>query len=130
MAIPNFLQARKQGAEAPPIGALRTVSSAQTIFFYREEEKGAGGRARYASHLRELAERGMIDAVLASGTKQGYVYTMNEVKVTDDATGWNCRANPQAEGDAGRRSFYVDESGVIRFATDGPAGPRSPEIGR
>lgn len=38
---------------------------------------------------------------------------------------YTLRADPVQRGMTGRRSFYVDQSGVVRFELNGPAGPAS-----
>jgi len=55
-----------------------------------------------------------IDEVLAGGTKQGYLFTLT---VGDEA--YNVTAVPTDPGRSGVRRFWLDESGVIRFTTDG-----------
>jgi hypothetical protein len=127
LAMPRHHHDTRQPAA---IGALRTISTAQTIF--REGDKDGDGVLDFATTLEALAAPGvdLIDGVLASGRKQGYLFTMNEVPV--DATGfeWNCRASPEKIIYGYERYFFIDHSGLIRYNETGPAGPADPPIGR
>jgi prepilin-type N-terminal cleavage/methylation domain-containing protein len=117
IAIPNLIEARKSSNESAAIGALRTMSTAQSIF--REGDKDKDGVLNYCSNLgpqsttNTLSNLALIDAVLGSGSKQGYSF---KVIAADNFT-WSCTASPQVPGKSGDRYFFVDESGVIRFAT-------------
>ena len=65
------------------------------------------------------------DRVLASGTRQGYFFELSGATST-----WSAIAFPISEK-TGRRAFFVDETGVIRFTVDGGhLGLKSPAIGR
>jgi len=111
IAIPNLIEARKGSNEAAAIGALRTISTAQSL--YREGDRDGNGVLDYATSLAELNRRNLIDPVLGGGTKQGYLYTI----VGADNFVWSSTASPVTPGKSGDRYFFVDESGVIRFST-------------
>src|ERR1043165_9589779 len=73
IAIPNLLRSRIAANEASAVGSLRTLNTAEVTynstypnvgFACTLAAMGAGGSATGA---------GLIDAVLASGTKSGYV---------------------------------------------------------
>ena len=71
IAIPNILMARKHGNEASAIGGLKTIMVAEAIFYERDSE--ADGNIDYGM-LSELNNTRLIDPVLGSGTKQGYLF--------------------------------------------------------
>jgi prepilin-type N-terminal cleavage/methylation domain-containing protein len=129
IAIPNLIEARKGSNEAAAIGALRTLTTAQAL--YREGDKDKDNTLDYASALGPtttsgtLGNTGLIDGVLATGTKQGYLFSIGAA----DAFTWSCQANPQSPGKSGDRYFFCDESGVIRFSTTAAATSASPAIG-
>ena len=106
IAIPSLLTAKKSGHEAAIIASLRTISSTQEQY-----------RTRFGTYgtLAQLSGAGFIDAVLGSGSKSGYYIETTGVT----STAWACRAKPVTQGSTGDRSFWVDESGVIRFEADG-----------
>jgi hypothetical protein len=124
LAIPNLIEARKGSNEAFAIGAMRTLTTAQALF--REGDKDRDTVLDYAASLEELANAGLIDRVLASGTKQGYVFRI----VKADEFTFQAEAFPATPGKSGDRSFFVDESGVIRWERAPlKAGPESRPIG-
>jgi len=67
---------------------------------------GTGGTATGA---------GLIDSVLASGTKSGYVFavTTGGAATGGPATMYTVNGDPQ-NSQTGQRHFYSDQSGVIR----------------
>ena len=89
--------------ESNAIKALRTVSTAQTSV---HKDEGT-----YAA-LAFLGSKNpsYIDSVLASGTKHGYVFKTSAV--TEHA--YQCTAEPQYPDKSGIRSFYIDDTGVLR----------------
>lgn len=108
-AIPNVIEARKASGEAREIGALRTLTTAQALC--REGDKDRNGTFDYAVSLENLGRVGLIDKVLATGTKHGYRFMILEAS----AKTWSATTTPLEAGKSGDRSFFVDETGVIRF---------------
>jgi len=102
IAIPNLLASRKAANEAAAIASLRYIGGAQATY-------AATGTGSYGS-LTQLFGARLIDANLASGTKNGYVFT-----VTVNGNGFEAQATPVSRS-AGNRSFYVSADGVIRYA--------------
>lgn len=90
------------------INALNTISGAQATF--------KSSNPTFAT-LQQLRDAGLIDSVLATGEKYGYVFSITLVTRTPGKTpGFQVSAVPRRYGRTGRRSFYLDESGVIRGA--------------
>jgi hypothetical protein len=77
----------------------------------------------YAGALTDLSAEGYIDSVLGSGTKSGYDFTYSGGSDTFTAT-----ADPTTAGTTGDRGFFVDASGVVRFAATGSATSASAPI--
>lgn len=109
----NIEEARKGSNEAAAFRALRTITTAQSL--YREGDKGKTGSFHYAPSLEALGKVNLIDSTLASGRKQGYVFRI--VDATEDK--WRAVATPEIRGKTGDRAFFVNELGVIRFTADG-----------
>jgi prepilin-type N-terminal cleavage/methylation domain-containing protein len=105
IAIPNLLRARLNANEASAISALRTISSACISF--------RSVNAAYPATLTSLsgATPPYIDAVLGAGVKGGYSFSIT----ASSANTFSATARPQAYQTTGTRSFFVDESGVIRW---------------
>ena len=109
IAIPNLLASRQAANESAAIASLRVVTSAEHTFFLT---KGAG---RYGS-AAELRDADLIDSSLAGqgagatgGQKSGFQYT-----ITPGGSA-SYTATAAAQGVLATRSFFVDESGVIRY---------------
>jgi type II secretory pathway pseudopilin PulG len=102
IAIPNLLASRRAANEAAAISSLRVIGNAEATY----ASTGAGG---YGS-LAQLFGARMIDENLASGTKNGYVFT-----VTVSGNNFEATATPVSRSH-GNRSFYVSANGVIHYA--------------
>ena len=107
VAIPNLLRSRMGANESNAIGAMRTITAAQTSFRSQHPDR------RYSAALAELATEDppYIDDVLGAGEKHGYNFAIAGA----DANTWSATATPAVVGRTGNRTFFVDESGVIRL---------------
>ena len=115
IAIPSLLNARKAGNEASAISSLRTLCTVNEQYRTRFQQ--------YSSSLGNLSAAGYIDSVLASGTKSGYAFTYGGATNT-----WTVGSTPSTAGTTGDRGFFVDQTGVIRFAASGAATSASPPL--
>ena len=113
IAIPNLLASRMAANEGSAIYSLRQISAAEQTYH--------SNFAKYGT-LEELAAQHLIDPRLASGTKNGYNFTVE--LTNDEAEGFAVVGVPITYRSTGKRSFYVDESFVIR-AADNNGGPPS-----
>jgi len=108
---------RKSANEAAAIATVRTIISAERIYALTESPRG------YApvDHLVELK---YLDETFTASEKSGYTYTFST-----DGQQFSVVAKPQNDK-TGRRSFYGDETGLIRWRPgSGGAGPEDPPIG-
>ena len=101
IAIPSLLNARKAGNEASAISSLRTLTTVNEQYRTRFSE--------YAPALTDLQNQNYIDSVLGGGTKSGYTFTYAGATNT-----WAVSAAPVTLNTTGDRSFFVDQTGVIR----------------
>ena len=69
----------------------------------------------------------LIDPVLASGTKSGYVFTWLGDALTPSVA-YTINGDPIARGSSGRRSFFTNYPGVIRYNDAAPATVSDPTI--
>jgi hypothetical protein len=94
--------------EASAVGSLRTVSTA--VHAYSEVHRGA-----LPATLHELRE--LIDSNLANSLKSGYRFDYQLRSTHNDGIldGFEVVAEPVLTCVTGRRAFYMDETGVIRF---------------
>lgn len=119
IAIPNLLASRRAANEGATISALRTVHSAQSTYastYGNGNYAGAPGGLD-GSGLTQLGSHQLIDSVLASGTKSGYVYLTGTTSqsATNPAT-FCTRTTPTTINSVtatGTRCFGVATDGVI-----------------
>jgi type IV pilus assembly protein PilA len=132
IAIPNFIRSKMRANEAGAVSNLRTITTASVVY---TTTYGVG----FASSLGALggnpatpsaSQAGLIDSVLSSGVKSGYVFTYT-VLATDangNAQAFSANADPITPGTTGDRHFYTDQSAVIRQNSTSTAGPSDPPI--
>ncbi len=129
MAVPQYNKVQMYTRETAAIKAIQTVRDMQVQY---QSQYG-----RFAKSLAELgpptgggapspASAGLIGSDLASGVKQGYRYVVSE-----KPGGYVVTATPETYGTSGSRSFYSDETMVIRenYGAE-PATASSPEMGQ
>ena len=109
IAIPNLIASRRAANDAAAVASLRVITRAEHTFYLTK------GDGRYGS-AAEPRDAGLLDSVLAGeggaatgGRKNGYLYTITP------GVGAKYTATAAAEGGQGARSFFVDETGVIRY---------------
>jgi hypothetical protein len=129
LADPDFmkglvkdLKKQQQGSnQAMANSSLGRIISAESKFHEEHSERG------YTCSLAELAQlgpeenpesRGLagVDGELASGKKNGYIFVLTGC----DRLHYKVAAEP-ASAAAGQHAFCADESGEIKFASDGKA---------
>jgi len=115
IAIPNLLASYRAANEGSAQSSLRTLHSAEATY------QATRGQGKYGT-LSELAAEGLIDSRLASGTKNGYVFTVELTTSDLNYPGFEVVGVPMTYGSTGIRSFYIDETGVIRGG-DNSGGP-------
>ena len=126
IALPKMSQSQIYAREMGAIKTLQTINSVQLQY---QSEFG-----QYASSLAQLGPpaggtdgaqaANLISSNLAGGSSGGYNYT-----VTQTSSGYAVQAVPKVYNTTGRRSFYTDQTGVIRQSTtQEPATANSPEI--
>lgn len=92
------------------IRALRTIHSAEVTY------SAVYGNGNYGS-LDNLRQANFIDSTLASGDKYGYHFAIQTVAGTGNTpASLSITATPQHYRKTGRKSFYIDVSGVMRGA--------------
>jgi prepilin-type N-terminal cleavage/methylation domain-containing protein len=106
IAIPGFLRARVIANESSAIGSMRTISTGC------ESYRSMQNPPTYPPDLATLSTETppYIDTTLGSGTKQGYNFNYTLVGPNQ----FTCAATPVTVNISGVRTFFVDESGVIR----------------
>jgi len=136
IAIPNFLRAKMAANEASAVASMRTIFTGEAAYYAAGwSNPGALG---FSGTLMDLgASKGcappkldsacQIDDVLANANtpataKSGYFYTYvpNNNGVLNIS--FTLNGDPALRGSTGERSFFTDQSGIIRSnpsTTDG-----------
>lgn len=84
---------------------IRTIVTCQLLF-------SALNEGAYAANLSELESAELLDSELASGSKDGYRFAM-----VVGGKNFTVTATPLEFGKTGNRSFFADETGVVRYET-------------
>jgi type IV pilus assembly protein PilA len=125
IAVPKYNQQRMLANEMAVLRELETFYNAQTQYYSQF--------GKYASTLTELGPptsgaagpsgADLIPKTLAEGAHNGYKYAMTGAQAT-----FAVSAQPESFGNTGRRTFYMDQTKVVRQNwTAEPATAQSPE---
>ena len=91
-------------------GAIRSL---QTLFASEATYQATTGNGT----LDELRKQGLIDPVLAEGHRFGYLFRIRREKWSAESpASIEIMAVPRTFGRTGRRSFYMNETGVVYSA--------------
>lgn len=127
VALPKLNKARMYAQETAALKAIQTLNTTQVQY--------NSTFGRFAASLTELgpptsgnanaSSADLISGDMASGEKQGYRFTL-----TGTPTGYTITAVPIAFGSTGSRTFYSDQSLVVRenYGQE-PATVNSREVG-
>jgi len=127
IAIPNLLRARIAANESAAASGIRTINTGLISYANTYPTQG------YAPSLVALGPGGVaatcpnpptnliscnVDGVLASGTKQGYIYTYTPVGAVP-VVAYTVVNRPVQPGQSGVRPFCSFEDAVVRFQANG-----------
>jgi type IV pilus assembly protein PilA len=126
IAIPMLKNAELNMQETAVIKEVQTIHHAETQY--------ASQFGKYAATLVELGPPAqgasspqaafLLPRSLAKGEKNGYLF---QLALTE--SGYQINANPKVFGSTGRRTFYLDQNGIVHqnWGRE-PAAENSPEI--
>src|SRR5260370_1889783 len=134
IAIPNLLRSKMAANEASAVGSVRTLYVAATTYYSAYDHGYPPGLENLGPPAagKENEERAnLIDPVLASGRKSGYVFLYRAVRQQDSTApfGYTINADPAVDGSTGMRHFFIDKTGVIPSQRDPTATENSPPQG-
>ena len=132
IAIPSFIRSRMRANEGGAVANLRDVTTAEVVY---STTYGIG----FSSNLKKLGgnlvladanSAGLIDDILASGTRTGYIFTYTVLSTDSNGNvlDYGVNVDPVNPGVTGERHFYSDQTAVIRQNQTGSAGPSDPPI--
>ena len=102
VAIPGAEKMHQYADETAVMREVQTIHQAQMQY---QSQFG-----KYAPTLAELGPQaaGLIPRKLADGDKNGYLFSM-----TQTAMGYTVTAVPKVYKGTGRRTFYLDQNGIV-----------------
>lgn len=126
IAVPQYNKQMMSAHETAAIQAIQTIHAVETQYYSQF--------GRYAVSLAELgppasgaagpAAADLISKDLTEGKKSGYIFT-----VAATPTGYSVSAVPESFNSSGRRTFYSDQTLVVRNNwSQEPATASSPEL--
>jgi len=128
IAIPSLLRSRIAANQSSAIESLRVLGTAEITYAATygngySTSISALGPVSYGS-VATSAAAGLIDDLLANGSKSGYTFTYSPdlLDATGRYNGYTILANPSQAGITGNDFYYTDETHVIRMNTTSQAG--------
>jgi type IV pilus assembly protein PilA len=138
VAIPNLLRSRMSANEASAVASMRTIVTAEIVY-------SSTYTVGFAANLVSLSDGGtpancipptvpaaaaacLIDATLASGTKNGYLFTYSTTGGGGTNNTYTVNADPISSGVSGQRHFFTDETDVLRVNVSAAASASDPAL--
>jgi type IV pilus assembly protein PilA len=123
IAIPNLMRARMAANESSAAAGIRTLTTAEVTYSTNYSQVGfapalinLGPNGKDCNVATNIASDSacIIDNVLASGTKSGYLYTAPSAATNGVNTSFVATAIPLALGSTGQKSFCAGTDLVVR----------------
>jgi prepilin-type N-terminal cleavage/methylation domain-containing protein len=114
IAIPNLLASRRAANEGSAQSSLRTVFSAQATY------QATSGNGAFSADLAGLNTVNLIDSVLSTGSKSGYLFAVVGQAGTGSTAVFGAKCYPSVTtgiSQTGTRRFGLTEDGVMRGDT-------------
>ena len=131
IAIPMFLKSRMAANQASAVGSLRTINTSEITYLmtytgYSPDLTSLDGDSTPTT----AKAAGLIDGILAGGTKNGYRFTYTAG--APDRNGvinlYTVHADPATADSTGENHYFTDQSGIIRQEREKPADENSPPL--
>jgi hypothetical protein len=133
IAIPNLMKSRMAANQSSAVASVRTLGSAEVVYW-------ATYNTGYSPDLISLqapssgnqtaSAAGLIDSVLAAGSKNGYSFLYSSLADSSGKyTTYSINAAPSAVGNSGVNYYFADQTGVIRVNQSGSASAGDSPIG-
>lgn len=122
IAVPTYISFIQKAREATAISYLSKAKKAQEVYMI---DNLAG---LYSASFDELETTGVIESGVGVATRvvQEYQFDLTAAVVAGESV-WSIAASPLS-ANPGARHFYVDQTGVIRYAVGGAANAASAPV--
>jgi type IV pilus assembly protein PilA len=133
IAIPNLLKSKMAANQSSAVASMRTLNTCEVTYSSTYNQGFTSSLVQLgppSSGAATSSAAGLIDSVLAAGTKSGYTFTYTAGAAVNGSTPtYTINANPDTPGTTGQNYYFTDESAVIRqnstqqaAVTDSPIG--------
>jgi len=113
IAVPNLMKARRAANEASAVSTLKLIAGGQLV--YRQTQ------GEYTT-LSSLNQESIIDNLVGSGVKSGYVFeSLPGTFPADEYTATATPSVPSGIAASGVRYFFIMQDHVLRYNMTGPA---------
>lgn len=132
IAIPNLLKSRIAANQASAVGSLRTINTGEVAYsstYNTGYTPTLAALGPPASGNGSAASSGIIDSVLAAGSKSGYSFVYVTTAINSRYDTYTLNANPLTVGTTGTNYYFTDHTGVIRQNSTAAAAATDPPIG-
>jgi len=132
IAIPNLIRSRMAANESSAVGALRSYSYALGSYVSECPQIGFPSSLAKLGPGRGCNHAGLLDGSLGQENPRRSGYEFNYTPGAPDnlgqVTSFMLTAEPLQPGTTGQRSFFVDQTGVVRASDSGTADADSPSL--
>jgi type IV pilus assembly protein PilA len=133
IAIPNLLKSKMASNEASAVASLRTYSGAMATYAAQCPANGyPAGLANLGGVAGDCTAANLVDTVLgvAAPTKSGYTFAYKTPGTSGGVAGatYDINANPVTRGRTGQRSFFIDQTSLVRFNQAAAAAQTDPAL--
>lgn len=104
LVVPTFLESRVASNEALAIRAVSNIVASQISYSMTV------GSGSYTMDLKALQKAGLNEDLVGSGISGGYA-----LSISGSSSEFSVQARPLVFGSTGIRSFYSDQTGIIRY---------------
>jgi len=119
VAVPAYISFIQRAKETAIVAYLGKVKKAQ------ETHRLENAADRYSGSFDELETTGFVEGAVGAATRVANEYQLDlSAGVSSGEPFWNILADPLSLNPKARH-FYIDQTGILRFAVGAPAGPGS-----
>ena len=133
IAIPSILQSRMAANQASAVASVRTINTAEitySVTFNQGFSPDLISLGPPSTGLPTASAAGMIDSILAAGSKGGYVFEYTPgLSSGGQFQNYQLSANPETPGTTGTNYYFTDAGGVIRQNSIDPASAADSPVG-
>lgn len=108
--VPSLLRSKIASNESSAIASMKQIATAE------EQYKVNNGGGKYTTlDEMSLIDPPYLDDSLGKGKKSGYFFTL---QLSPGNVTFRANGDAVTQDKTGKRHFYVDESGVVRYNAD------------